>query len=132
MVRARGAHLQGTDHDEAVVAALVREVGRLRARDVAPREDLPQKELRHAASGFFGVWVVLNVDHESAQHLVDAIAHLGFKALQVARFEVIGNVVVKRSARRTKSVDDLLTFLHCSRHMLSDHSLRAACTYWEP
>ena len=95
VVRAGGPHLQGADDDQAVVAALVREVRCLRAGNVAPRKDLAQKELRHAASGFFGVGVVLDVDHERAQHLVDAFAHLDFEVLQVARFEVVGNVVVR-------------------------------------
>jgi len=62
-----------------------------------------QVHARHALCGFFGVVVVIDVDHEAAQQLTHLAGHLDFQLLEFPLVQVVSDVVVCEKTEHRRS-----------------------------
>nr|GEU28581.1 hypothetical protein [Tanacetum cinerariifolium] len=99
VVRARAAHRDGADDHQLVQVGGVGKFGHGRHVHVTAAEDFGHVHLGHAARRVLRVMVAHGVDHQAFQHLLHMAAHFVEQRIELARFDIGGDVVVGVEAR---------------------------------
>ena len=89
---------------------------------ITPLEHLMEVHPRHTLGGFVGVVIVVDVDHQGAQQIAHLVGHLNLESSELARFNVLGDVVVGEE----RHPSGLKPLANSGRHLCTEAGLAVA------